>query len=152
MNEVSLESQKKMSDLILDTPKVIKIRGYKYTIRAMRKHTNLLLSHLLVSQRLSQATVEDNIGSMQRNEEFQAKALSVALLNNWLKIYLFHWIYWRILLRRHTEAESVELLKEVVEKMSIDFFFLNTKIVESLNLHIRKLTAIEQSQAGRKQG
>lgn len=107
----------------MDSGKKVSADGHTYTIHAMRKWQNWLLSDLLVRQKQTDERLEVNIGLMKYYEKLHAKAITVALLRNPVVYKIFGWIVWRLMMLRHTEEGFSKILGTVVEQMGVSFFF-----------------------------
>jgi hypothetical protein len=49
--------------------------------------------------------------NMSNNRKLVPKCVSLLILHGWLKVHLFHWIYWRYLDIKYTQKELGEPLK-----------------------------------------
>lgn len=143
MQEASIAAQEQQGALLLNKAVKVKVGKYTYRFKPMRKYTNWRISFHLVSQRKVNADLATNIGLMRTYEIDQAKVLSLGLLNSKLRIALFHWVYWRILLWRLTEKDYQTLLGEVIQRMDVGFFFLNIETAERINSLTKKMTKAE---------
>lgn len=141
--EASLQAQKKQGEILLNTPTKIKVGNTTYKVGFMTKYANWRISGYLVGQKIADSSLATNIGLMKESEKLHCKAIACALLRKYWKIKLFEWIYWRIIMIRHTEKEGNELLSAIVEKMDVGFFFQTTKTVENLNSLMKKMTKTE---------
>ncbi|MDU1906321.1 MAG: hypothetical protein E6772_16245 [Dysgonomonas sp.] len=143
MQEASINSQEEQGALLLNKAVKIKAGKHTYRIRPMKKYTNWRISYHLVSQKKVNPDIAATVGAMRYYQIEQAKVLSLAILNNYWSILLFHWIYWRVLLRRLSEQEYTILLSEVVQRMDAGFFLHNIEIAERINSLTRKRTQEE---------
>ncbi|MEN6413730.1 MAG: hypothetical protein ABFC84_13375 [Veillonellales bacterium] len=141
--EASLKAQKKQGDLLLDKSTIVPIGKYTYKIRYMRTYTNALISSLMVDVKIATSDIPRTIGLMKEGTRLHARIAAYGLLCTWLKIKLFHWVYWRIIWIRHDEQEINQLMSAVIEKMGVGFFFLTTETTENLNSLMRKMTKTE---------
>ncbi len=153
MQEASIDAQEQQGALLLNKAIKITVGKHIYSIKPMKKYTNWRISYHLVSQKKINPNISATVGSMRYYQTEQAKVLSLAMLNNFWSIKLFHWIYWRILLNRLTEQEYTILLSEVVQRMDAGFFLHNIEIAERINSLMKKRTQEEVlvSPAGQKQ-
>ena len=50
--------------------------------------------------------------NLSKNRDLIPKAVSLIILGTWLKVTLFHWIYWRILSHKYDSVELSRVLKD----------------------------------------
>lgn len=145
MQEASIQAQEEQGALLLNRATEVKVGKYTYRFKPMKKYTNWRISYHLVSQKNVNPDLANTVGAMRIYQVDQVKVLSLGLLNNPLKIKLFHWAYWRILLARLTEQDYTRLLSEVVQRMDAGFFLHNIEIAEKINSLTIKQTQEEAS-------
>jgi hypothetical protein len=104
MKQPNNASQAKLNDLLEDGVDTIEIRGKRFSIGWIKKGVIRKLTN--------------EIETCKNEDELSAKCASLVLLNNYWKIKLFHWIYWRYLWRKYSDEELLEVF--MVAKKKVD--------------------------------
>jgi hypothetical protein len=86
------EEQKRLDDVLENSTDYVAIRGKRFGITWLHRGTIRKLTHVL--------------HSCKNEDEVTARCASLIILNNWWKIKMFHWIYWRMLWKKYTSFNS----------------------------------------------
>lgn len=110
INQPTTAEQKTLDDVLENSIDYITIRGKKFGIKWLHRGTIRKLTHVL--------------HSCKSEDEVTAKCASLIILNNWWKIRLFHWIYWRMLWKKYTDTELTDVVvigKKKVELQKLEY-------------------------------
>ena len=114
MEQPNNATQKILDDILEDGRESIEIRGKKFNIGWIRKGVIRKLTHVIMT--------------CKKEDELSAKCASLVLLNNYWKVFFFHWFYWRYLWFKYSDEELQEVF--VVAKKKVDSqaqaYFTNT--------------------------
>lgn len=130
INQPTTAEQKTLDDVLENSIDYITIRGKKFGIKWLHRGTIRKLTHVL--------------HSCKSEDEVTAKCTSLIILNNWWKIRLFHWIYWRMLWKKYTDDELYGILfigKKKVEFQRLEYlnaFTLLTGMRDTIMTMTRK--------------
>lgn len=105
MQQPTLEQQKKLNNILEDSKDVIEIRGKRHTIGWLKKGVIRKLTNTILT--------------CKHEDELTARCASLVLLNNYWKIRLFHWIYWRYLWRKYSDEELFEVTSLAKKKVDL---------------------------------
>ena len=104
MEQPNSETQAKLNDILEDGKDVVEIRGKKFSIGWIKKGVIRKLTNVIMT--------------CKKEDELSARCASLVLLNGYLKIFFFHWLYWRYLWRKYTDEELLEIF--MVAKKKVD--------------------------------
>lgn len=99
MKQPTLEEQKELLDIEEDRKSLVDIPGRKpVKIGYLKPGTNVRITRLMFRYGKEANGIEGDLAALRQMSENSAtlhKIASYALLNNFFKIKLFHWIKWR---------------------------------------------------------
>lgn len=104
------EEQKRLDNVLENSTDYVAIRGKKFGIKWLHRGTIRKLTHVL--------------HSCKNEDEVTARCASLIILNNWWKIKMFHWIYWRMLWKKYTDTELTDIIaigKKKVESQKLEY-------------------------------
>ena len=104
------EEQKRLDDVLENSTDYVAIRGKRFGIKWLHRGTIRKLTHVL--------------HSCKNEDEVTARCASLIILNNWWKIKMFHWIYWRMLWKKYTDTELTDIIaigKKKVESQKLEY-------------------------------
>lgn len=110
IQQPTVEEQKRLDDVLENSTDYVTIRNRKFGIKWIHRGTLRKLTHVL--------------HSCEKEDEVTAKCASLIILNGWWKIKLFHWIYWRILWKKYTDSELIDIIavgKKKVESQKLEY-------------------------------
>lgn len=153
MEEVSKEVQKELLDIDHDgkssvhipfAHKVIKM-GYIRPYTAERI-TKVLLEEDGIIQ--DDATEEEVLKSISGKSKILAKISSIAILNGFFMINLFHWAYWRWLyyVKEYTYAQLFPIILEAKKKIPVAEYALSMGLAATMMETTKIMTRKEAKQ------
>lgn len=104
------EEQKSLDDVLENSIDYVNLRGKSIGIKWLHRGTIRRITHVF--------------HSCNKEDEVTARCASLIILNNWWKIKLFHWICWRIMWRKYTDAELTDIVvtgKKKVESQKLEY-------------------------------
>ena len=110
INQPTTSEQKTLDDVLENSIDYATLRGKKIGIKWLHRGTIRRLTHVL--------------HSCKAEDEVTAKCASLIVLNNWWKIVLFHWLYWRMLWKKYTDTELTDIVavgKKKVELQKLEY-------------------------------
>lgn len=110
IQQPTVEEQKRLDDVLENSTDYVTIRNRKFGIKWIHRGTLRKLTHVL--------------HSCEKEDEVTAKCASLIILNGWWKIKLFHWIYWRMLWKKYTDSELIDIIavgKKKVESQKLEY-------------------------------
>jgi hypothetical protein len=110
IQQPTVEEQKRLDDVLENSTDYVTIRNRKFGIKWLHRGTLRKLTHVL--------------HSCEKEDEVTAKCASLIILNGWWKIKLFHWIYWRMLWKKYTDSELIDIIavgKKKVESQKLEY-------------------------------
>ena len=114
MEQPNNEAQEVLDDILEDGKEAVDIRGKKFNIGWIKKGVIRKLTHVIMT--------------CKKEDELSAKCASLVLLNNYWKIFFFHWFYWRYLWFKYSDDELLVVF--LVAKKKVDSqtraYFTNT--------------------------
>ena len=114
MEQPNNEAQEVLDDILEDGKEAVDIRGKKFNIGWIKKGVIRKLTHVIMT--------------CKKEDELSAKCASLVLLNNYWKIFFFHWLYWRYLWFKYSDDELLVVF--LVAKKKVDSqtraYFTNT--------------------------
>ena len=105
------EEQKRLDNVLENSTDYVAIRGKKFGIKWLHRGTIRKLTHVL--------------HSCKNEDEVTARCASLIILNNWWKIKMFHWIYWRMLWKKYTDTELTDII--AIGKKKVDTIMTMTR-------------------------
>lgn len=110
IQQPTVEEQKRLDDVLENSTDYVTIRNRKFGIKWLHRGTLRKLTHVL--------------HSCEKEDEVTAKCASLIILNGWWKIKMFHWIYWRMLWKKYTDSELIDIIavgKKKVESQKLEY-------------------------------
>ena len=130
---------------------VVEIGKKKYKFKPITNKCLDLMSGYYTQQ--SDVSQEDGtaglIVKLKPNIKLQCKAMSIAILNDprfimgWLKVNLFHFFHWRVLMYIHTADDILTATSHIIEKLGLSSFFFATVSTKGMNSLKKKMTKEE---------
>lgn len=148
-HEASPEAQKQQYEIDQDQPFKVRLGKRIYKVRYMKDWVGKRLSYEIAKKNTFLSTDGDNIKQLEAIREvgsLPAKILSIAILNSWIKIKIFHWFFWRYISLTCTQSDINKAIKTIGSALELDVFFYNIVSIENLNLLRMKLTQVEAQQ------
>lgn len=155
IKEASPEIQKKQFEIDEDIPFRVRLGKRTYKVKYMKDWVGKRLSYEIAKKNLaldSDGDINFQLKSLKSVGSLPAKVLSIAILNNWIKIKLFHWIFWRYISLTCTQSDINRAINEISEALELDVFFYNIASIENLNQLRIKMTQVEALQYRRELG
>lgn len=82
----------------------------------------------------------DLLLNMGKNRDLIPKAVSLIILGTWLKVKLFHWIYWRHLSRKYDTIELSVVLKAGLDMGEYNGLLISLAYLQDNSQIIQKTT------------
>lgn len=155
--EAEVKAQLEQDRVIFSEPIYVPIGNKNIEIRPLTLASSVRVSKYSVMQDDfggGEPTNPNIVAIARKNMKMQAKAVSIAILNDnrlyglmgVLKRTLFFWIHWRIVMNRFDSATLNAIFMAMVEKFGGSFFFQNMALVKNLNILTKKKTKEEAKQ------
>lgn len=148
--EASPSAQKKQYEIDTDIPFEVKLGKKTYKVKYLKDWVGRRLSYEIAKK--NSLLISDNDDDVSKMKSLKsvgslpAKVMSIAILNNWIKITLFHWIFWRYISLTCSQSDINKAMNDIVGALELDVFFLNMISLENLNQLRMKLTQVEALQ------
>lgn len=155
--QVSLDAQARLAEILTDSPRLVSLNGTEWEVRALRMGTQWLIAQKAIEiNKAESATMGDILKQFAVNMPAILDVITLALLNDKNKIYKngrenegFSDLYYTT---RDTlgwdcdPTQFSELLLEVFQMLSVDFFFSSQDIVNLFRASVteRKRTRIAE--------
>jgi hypothetical protein len=110
LREPTIEEERELNAVRKDSIDYVTLCGRKVGVRWLKRYT---------LRRMTDTSL-----TCKRDDELTSKEASLILLNGWWKIRLLHWLLWRVLWRRCSDAELSEVLaigKKKVELQALQY-------------------------------
>lgn len=149
IKEASPEIQKKQFEIDSDIPFTVRLGTKSYSVKYLKDWVGRRLSYEIAKKNTKLTNTTDEIkifDSLATTGTLPAKVISIIILNNWLKIKLFHWIFWRYISVTCTQSDIMKALNESAESLELGVFFYNIASIEEMNQLRMKLTQVEAGQ------
>ena len=149
IKEASAEMQKKQFEIDSDIPFNVKLGKKTYKVKHLKEWVGRRFSYEIAKKNSllkSESENYDQLKSLNEVGSLPSKCLSIAILNNWIKIKLFHWIFWRYISIRHTQSEINKAINDISGALELEVFFYNIASLENLNQLRIKMTQVEALQ------
>ena len=120
LKTVTLEDEKKLNDVIEDTPEEVLFMGKKHLIRWMKNGTLRKLTNLYHAEK--------------DERKLTTKSVALILLNNYWKIRLWYPILWRYLfyVREVDENELSSVIDACKKKLPVQSYYINTILLGAI--------------------
>lgn len=116
--------------------KMIKVRPQTNAV-AERMDCYITKAELSLSEDSTQMLV-----NMSRNRALIPKCLSLIILHSWIKVTLFHWIYWRYLHRRYSMNDMALTLERAQLLSDAGSFFVSTASLQANCRMIQRMSEV----------
>lgn len=149
IKEASAEMQKKQFEIDSDIPFNVKLGKKTYKVKHLKEWVGRRFSYEIAKKNSLLKSESDNYDQLKALNEvgsLPSKCLSVAILNNWIKIMLFHWIFWRYISIKYTQSEINKAINDIAGALELEVFFYNIASLENLNQLRIKMTQMEALQ------
>ena len=144
---VTLEAQERLAEIMNDSPRVAKIAGTEWEIRALRPGTKWLIAEEAVKiAKKEDMTLKDIFVSVSQNMPSVVRILTLALLNDRERIEKDYQSVYDTLMWESDEKDWANLLFEIFSMLDVGFFFQilqSTQIFRETTLG-RRTTKTEQ--------
>lgn len=155
MEQPSIEIQREYLKLINREPDVLELGGGK-------KPVKIGWQHIYTMDRVTKYTLEvelqipktdiEKLKYAKNKHRLAAKAASCIILNNFFKIILFHWFFWRWILyvRQYNDMQLAMIIIEGQKKSPVEAFLTGMQFLTMGKTTLTMMTKkeAEQYQAG----
>lgn len=149
IKEASAEMQKKQFEIDSDIPFNVKLGKKTYKVKHLKEWVGRRFSYEISKKNSllkSESESYDQLKALNEVGSLPSKCLSIAILNNWIKIKLFHWIFWRYISIKYTQSEINKAINDIAGALELEVFFYNIASLENLNQLRIKMTQMEALQ------
>lgn len=113
--------------------------GYTFRIKRLTNRPATIIGRLITKGHIAAERTEEgdfvNMAiNMNNNRELLPKVASIAILHSPLKIFFFHWIYWRYLNQILDQRDFKALFEYIYGQEEIKDFFFNMASLRRQNL------------------
>lgn len=136
----TLETDLRLQSVIENAAERITLpSGRSFRIKRLTNRPAAIIGKLITKGHIAAETTEDgdyvNMSiNMNHNRELLPKVASIAILHNPIKIFLFHWIYWRYLNQILDQRDFKALFEYIYGQEEIKDFFFNMAFLRRQNL------------------
>ncbi len=149
IKEVSAEMQKKQFEIDSDMPFSVNLGRRTYKVTYLKEWVGRRFSYEIAKKNSLLESESENYNQLKALDEvgsLPSKCLSIAILNNWFKIKLFHWAFWRYISIKYTQSEINKAISDIADALELEVFFYNIASLENLNQLRVKMTQVEALQ------
>lgn len=149
IKDASAEMQQKQFEIDSDIPFKVQLGKKTYKVTYLKEWVGRRFSYEIAqknSMLKSESENYDQLKALNEVGSLPSKCLSIAILNNWIRIKLFHWIFWRYISIKYTQSEINKALNDISGALELDVFFYNIASLENLNQLRIKMTQVEALQ------
>lgn len=145
---VSIDSQAKLAMIMNDSPTIAKLGGTEWEIRCLRNGTQMLIAEEACKMvKKENATMGDVIKEFAVNMSSVVRVIVLALLNDKERINSEEYdrTYDMLMWGDFKAKDWAQLLVEILGMLDVDFFFLNTRLIQTVRIQAleRKMTIAE---------
>lgn len=113
--------------------------GKKFQIKRLTNYLATKIGKIITKGHISaENTSEDDLSqmfiNMNDNRALAPKVCSIAILHNPVKVFLFHWVYWRWLSCNYEQRDFKVILEFIFGQNEISDFFYNVGSLRQNNL------------------
>lgn len=136
----TLETDLKLQNVIDNSAEnIIVPSGRKFRIKRLTNRPAAIIGKLITKGHISAESTEEGdfvnmTINMNRNRELMPKVASIAILHSPIKIFLFHWIYWRYLNQILDQRDFKVMFDFIYGQEEIKDFFYNMAFLRRQNL------------------
>lgn len=136
----TLETDLRLQNVIDNSAETVVLpSGRKFRIKRLTNRPAAIIGKLITKGHISAESTEDGdyanmTVNMERNRALLPKVASIAILHNPIKIFLFHWVYWRYLNQILDQRDFKELFNFIYGQEEIKDFFFNMAFLRRQNL------------------
>jgi hypothetical protein len=143
----SPQAQLLQSNIRYDRPFSVVLGKRTYHCRYLKEWVSGQISYLIAdSEPNPQADAKEMLKLMRKNNTKHSKCISYLILGSFIKIILFHWLFWRLIYIKRTGRELNEALITVYEALDLSFFFQNSILLNQMNSLKKRMTRTELKQ------
>lgn len=145
-DSVSLEAQERLVQIMNDSPSLAKLKGTEWEIRALKPAVQWMIAEEAVKiKKEDSKTFGDVVGCFVNNLPSVIRILTLALLNDEKKIkYEYQKVYDSIYWESNPD-EWAPFLLEVLNLLSIEFFFATTNVIQMFReVSLKRKTKMEE--------
>lgn len=138
------KEQKKQYDIKYDRPFTVNVGKRTYRCKYLKTWTADKIASIIVCSDVSpHGDMKDTIKFISKSGTMAPKMISMLILGSYIKIKLFHWIFWRYIYITCTPKDYSNGLSEIMEAMDMGSFFLNIRLAEAMNTLRKQMTQEE---------
>lgn len=136
----TLETDLRLQNVIDNSAETVIVpSGKKFRIKRLTNRPAAMIGRLITKGHISAESTEEgdfvNMAiNMNHNRELMPKVASIAILHNPVKIFLFHWIYWRYLNQVLEQRDFKVMFDFIYGQEEIKDFFFNMAFLRRQNL------------------
>lgn len=136
----TLETDLRLQNVIDNSAEHIVVpSGRKFRIKRLTNRPAAIIGKLITKGHISAEKTEDGdfvnmTINMAKNRELLPKVASIAILHSPIKIFLFHWIYWRYLNQILDQRDFKVMFDFIYGQEEIKDFFYNMAFLRRQNL------------------
>ena len=126
IKDASPEMQQKQYEIDTDKQFKVKLGKRTYRVRNLKEWVGKRFSYEIAKKNSLLNSESDNYDQLKALNEIgslPSKCLSIAILNNWIKIGLFHWIFWRYISITCTQSEINQAINGISKALELEVFF-----------------------------
>ena len=143
----SKAAQLRQADLEEDKPFIVPLGSHTFHATYLKNFNQRKISRLIVQASPNPVgDVNELVNIMAEQGTLTPKCISRMILNSPVKIFLFHWIFWRWIDWKFQNRQMTEALIVLFSSMDLSFFFRNMTLIVELNMLTKRLTKTELKQ------
>lgn len=145
MEQPTTKDKKELLDLVENRFEMVSVPGTKkkYKVHPIKGETLRKLSRLDLYEGPKDDDSKDAGEIINKYTKILAKAASYIILNG-LKIYWFHWIYWRYLYIKYSFDQLDPIIEAGKKKVPVRSWYKSITLVQMMNITKMQMTKEEQ--------
>lgn len=151
MKQPDIQARKEYAGIVNNEATIVPIPGTRRSVRLRGMHPYTL--ERLTKVWIDRETATENIKTagevlkdLAKEPYFAFQEASLMILNNDIRIRLFHWIYWRYLAHKYTEEQMVPIIEEGKKKLPLMAHFATMVLTMDMRTDMMTMTKAEAEQ------
>jgi len=140
------KAQQLQHEIDNNLPFDVKVGNKTFKVKYLTSYCSSRFSYEISKklERLSDGTdITKVLKCVAENATLAPKCLSIVILGSYIKIKLFHWIFWRWLHFTKTNRELYIALESCFTPLDLGFFLTVSELLENMNYLTMKMTKAE---------
>jgi hypothetical protein len=126
INEPTLEQQRELNRVVINSVDKVKVRDTEYSVRWLRGYTQQRITDIMLKE-----PMKDELGQDITSSKDACKCAALIILDRLWRIKLFYWIVWRwfYYVKEYGEHELFPIFEKAQKKMAcqnVEFQFTTT--------------------------